>query len=379
MQSAKKISQQIPHSTPPFKADQVGSLLRPAYLLRARDEYATGKINAGQLRETENKAIQEIVRKQEELGFESITDGELRRAYFHLDFMSKLDGVNITGNIAANSDAQEKVDWTPPKLSITGKLKHSQPIQLDDFNVLQSFTRHTPKVSIPSPTMAHFRGGRDAIDREVYPDLDEFFSDLAQCYRDEIESLYQAGCRYIQLDDTNLAYLCDEKMREDACKRGDDPDKLPLIYAKLINEAIANDHDDLSFGIHLCRGNHRSNWFAEGGYGPVAEVLFNELNIGAYFLEFDDERSGSFEPLRFVPEDKQVVLVLICSKVPELEDKKEVHARIEEAARIVPLENLCLSPQCGFSSTHHGNDLTEQQQWDKLALVKEIADEVWQG
>ena len=379
MKPAKIISLQNAYSTPPFKADQVGSLLRPAYLLRARDDYALGKIDAGQLREVEDKAIKEVVKKQEELGFEGITDGELRRAYFHLDFMSKLNGVTVTGNIAANSNAQEQVGWTPPRISVTGKLKHNYPIQLDDFKVLQSFTTRTPKVAIPSPTMAHFRGGRAAINDDVYPDLEEFFSDLAQCYRDEIETLYQAGCRYIQLDDTNLAYLCDPKMREDTRKRGDDPDKLPHTYAQLINASIATDHDDLNFGIHLCRGNHRSNWFAQGDYSPVAEVLFNELNIGAYFLEFDDERSGGFEPLRFVPEDKQVVLGLVCSKVPELENKKEVITRIEEAARVVPLENLCLSPQCGFSSTHHGNDLTEQQQWDKLALVREIADDVWQG
>lgn len=379
MEPAKKVSQKFSYTTPPFKADQVGSLLRPSYLKKARDEHAKGNIDAQQLREVEDKAIKEIVAKQEELGFEGITDGELRRAYFHLDFMSKLDGITVTGNIAASSDAEQQVGWTPPKLSVTGKLKHKQPIQLDDFKVLKSFTSRTPKVSIPSPTMAHFRGGRAAIDKEVYPDLDEFFDDLAKCYRDEIESLYQAGCRYIQLDDTNLAYLCDPKMREDARSRGDDPDKLPHTYAKLINAAIANDHDDLAFGIHLCRGNHRSNWFAQGGYGPVAEVLFNELDIGSYFLEFDDERSGGFEPLRFVPKGKNVVLGLVCSKVPELENKKDVIARIEEAAKVMPLENLCLSPQCGFSSTHHGNDLSEAQQWAKLALVKEIADDVWQA
>lgn len=364
-------------TTPPFRADQVGSLLRPAYLLAARDQAAKGEIGPDELRKVEDRAIAEIVRKQEDLGFEGITDGEMRRAYFHLDFLSKLEGVTVTGNIAANSEAEKNVGWTPPKLSVTGKLRHVNPIQVEDFKVLHSLTSRTAKVAIPSPTMLHFRGGRAAIDAEAYPDLEPFFADLAQCFRDEIEALYAAGCRYIQLDDTNLAYLCDPKMREDARKRGDDPDQLPHLYAKLINESIRTEHADLHFGIHLCRGNHRSNWFASGGYEPVAEALFNELNIGAYFLEFDDERSGDFQPLRHVPRDKKVVLGLICSKTGKLEDKGSIIARIEEATRYLPLENLCLSPQCGFSSTHHGNDLTEEQQWAKLALVKEIADEVW--
>lgn len=377
MEAAAKLKQKEIVSTPPFRADQVGSLLRPDYLLAARNKAAKGEIGADELRQVEDRAIAEIVKKQEELGFEAVTDGEMRRAYFHLDFLSKLDGVTVTGNIAANSDAEKNVGWTPPRLSVTGKLRHASPIQLEDFKVLQSLTSHTPKVSIPSPSMLHFRGGREAIDAEAYPDMDEFFADLAQCFRDEIESLYAAGCRYIQLDDTNLAYLCDPKMREDARKRGDDPDQLPHIYAKLLNESIRTDHDDLYIGIHLCRGNHRSNWFASGGYEPVAEALFNELNIGAYFLEFDDERSGDFSPLRHVPKDKKVVLGLVSSKTGKLENKRDVIARIKEATRYLPLENLCLSPQCGFSSTHHGNDLTEEQQWAKLALVREIADEVW--
>lgn len=376
MEAARKFKHDI-IDTPPFRADQVGSLLRPDYLLAAREKASRGEIGADELRKVEDRAIAEVVKKQEELGFEAVSDGEMRRAYFHLDFLSQLEGVTVTGNIAANSDAEKNVGWTPPKLSVTGKLRHARPIQVEDFKVLQSLTSHTPKVSIPSPSMLHFRGGRGAIDADAYPDMEMFFDALAQCFRDEIEALYQAGCRYIQLDDTNLAYLCDPKMREDARKRGDDPDKLPHTYARLINESIRTGHDDLHFGIHLCRGNHRSNWFASGGYGPVAEALFNELNIGAYFLEFDDERSGDFSPLRFVPKDKKVVLGLISSKTGELENKQDVIKRIKEATKFIPLENLCLSPQCGFSSTHHGNNLTEEQQWAKLALVKEIADDVW--
>jgi 5-methyltetrahydropteroyltriglutamate--homocysteine methyltransferase len=260
---------------------------------------------------------------------------------------------------------------------VTGKLRHVQDIQKADFEFLQSVTTQTPKVTIPSPTMVHFRGGRKAIDIEAYPDMDEFFDDLAQCYRDEISSLYEAGCRYIQLDDTNLAYLCDPKLRAGAQERGDDPDELPHAYAALINQAIDSRPDDLTVCIHLCRGNFRSAWVAEGSYEPVAEVLFNELNVDGYFLEYDDERSGDFAPLRFVPENKTVVLGLITSKIGTLESQDELIARINEAAKYMPLENMCLSPQCGFSSTVHGNEVTEADQWAKLELVVDTARRVW--
>ena len=377
LQTDKQILPKLSRSTPPFRTEQVGSLLRPDILLQARAKFANGEIGAGELRGVEDEAIKGVVRKQEELGFQGVSDGELRRAYFHLDFLEKIQGVTITGNIAASSDAQEKVGFTPPKISVTGKIRHEQSIQVEDFNTLKSMTDRTPKITIPSPSMVHFRGGRSAIDSKIYPDMDEFFDDLAKCFREEIEALYAAGCRYIQLDDTNLAYLCDPKMCEDARKRGEDTDKLPYTYAQLINAAISNDHNDLYIGIHICRGNFLSTWFSEGGYDPVAEVLFNELNIDAYFLEYDDERSGGFAPLRFVPENKRVVLGLVSSKLAELEDKQDIISRIQEATDYIPLENLCLSPQCGFASTHHGNNLTENQQWAKLALVKEIADEVW--
>ena len=362
---------------PPFRADQVGSLLRPKALLKARQRCQEKEISKQELRSVEDRHISEVIKKQEAVGLKSITDGEFRRAFFHLDFLEQLAGVTVKGSIAASSDAQDKVGFTPPKLSVTGKLGHVKTIQVDDFNYLRSQVNQTPKVSIPSPTMVHFRGGRKAIDIEAYPDMDEFFEDLAQCYRDEINALYQAGCRYIQMDDTNLAYLCDPKMRAGAIERGDDPNDLPHAYAALINSVIDGRPNDLTVGIHLCRGNFRSTWFAEGGYEPIAEVLFNELNVDAYFLEYDDERSGDFAPLRFVPDDKTVVLGLITTKLPTLELSRDLIQRIEEAAQYLPLENMCLSPQCGFSTSTIGNRISAQDQKYKLKVIVETAGEVW--
>jgi 5-methyltetrahydropteroyltriglutamate--homocysteine methyltransferase len=362
---------------PPFRADHVGSLLRPDSVHQARAEAAEGEITAAQLREVEDREIARAVQKLESLGMRSITDGEFRRAWFHLDFLQQLDGVAVTGNIAASSDSADTVHMTPPKLSVVGPLRRARDIHAADFEYLASVVTETPKVSIPSPTMVHFRGGRAAIDIDTYPDLEVFFDDLAACYRTEIAALYAAGARYIQLDDTNLAYLCDPVMRQGAVERGDDPDELPRSYAELINKAIADAPDDLTVAIHLCRGNYRSTWFAQGGYEPVAEVLFNELNVDAYFLEYDDERSGDFAPLRHVPADKTVVLGLITSKRPELEPADDIAARIEQAAEYVALDQLCLSPQCGFASTVEGNEMTEDEQWAKLAHVVAIADRVW--
>ena len=362
---------------PPFRADQVGSLMRPRAVLQARQDAAIGKITAAELRHIEDEHIAAAVKKQEAVGLQGITDGEFRRAFFHLDFLEQLAGVTVTGAIEASSDAQEKVGFTPPKLSVTGKLRHVKNIQVDDFNFLKAQVSRTPKVAIPSPTMVHFRGGRAAIDIESYPDMDQFFEDLAQCYRDEIGALYAAGCRYIQMDDTNLAYLCDPKMRQGAVERGDDPNDLPRTYAELINAVVDNRPDDLTICVHLCRGNFRSTWFAEGSYEPVAEVLFNELNVDGYFLEYDDVRSGGFEPLRFVPNNKTVVLGLVSTKVSQLEEQPELISRIQDASQYVPLERLCLSPQCGFSSTLHGNEITEDDQWRKLELVVNTAQQVW--
>ena len=362
---------------PPFRADHVGSLLRPKAVLDAREQFASGAITAAQKRAVEDQAIADAVRKVESVGVRSITDGEFRRTWFHLDFLEQLAGVEVSGAIAASSNAAETVHFTPPRLAVTGPLRHVQNIQVDDFVYLAGVTTQTPKVSIPSPTMVHFRGGRAAIDIDSYPDMDLFFADLAQCYRDEIAALYQAGCRYIQLDDTNLAYLCDPKMRAGAVERGDDPNELPRTYAALINEALKGRPADLTVGIHLCRGNFRSTWFAEGGYEPVAEVLFGDLEVDAYFLEYDDERSGDFAPLRFVPANKTVVLGLISSKVAELESIEALAQRVDEAAKYVPIEQLCLSPQCGFSSTVHGNDITEDVQWAKLKLTVDAAAHIW--
>lgn len=363
---------------PPFRADHVGSLLRPPEVKESRLRWKNGEITAEELHIVEDKAIAQTVKKVESIGIRSITDGEFRRDYFHLDFLQQLDGVTVTDGIGINPHAKVAEDkFRPPTLSVTGKLKHVKNIQENDFKFLKSVTTQTPKVCIPSPTMVHFRGGRKAIDINSYPDLEIFFKDLSQCYRDEINALYQAGCRYIQLDDTNLAYLCDVKMREEARERGDDPNELPKTYAALINSVIDDRPGDLTVAIHLCRGNYRSTWFAEGGYEPVAEVLFNDLNVDAYFLEYDDERSGDFAPLRFVPRYKTVVLGLISSKLSQLESEKDLITRINEAGRYMPVENMCISPQCGFSSTSHGNKITMDDQWRKLELVVRVAQDVW--
>jgi 5-methyltetrahydropteroyltriglutamate--homocysteine methyltransferase len=358
----------------PFRADHVGSLLRTQTVKENRLRWKQGEISAETLRAIENREIAETVKRLEATGMKAITDGEYRRDYFHLDFLKQLEGVSVTGGIEAKTASD---GFTPPKLSVTGKLKHVRNIQVDDFNFLKSVTTETPKVSIPSPTMVHFRGGRKSIDINAYPDMDVFFEDLAACYRAEIAALYAAGCRYIQLDDTNLAYLCDPKMRADAKERGEDPNELPRTYAALINSVIDNRPADLTVGIHLCRGNYRSTWFAEGGYEPVAEVLFNSINVDAYFLEYDDERSGDFAPLRFVPKHKVVVLGIMSSKLADLESVGALTKRIKEAAKYMPLENMCVSPQCGFSSTHHGNSLTHVQQWKKFERLVKTAETIW--
>lgn len=364
--------------TPPFRADHVGSLLRTPEVKENRIRWKQGEISAEELRVVENKAIAETVSRLEATGMKSITDGEFRRDYFHLDFLKELAGVTVTGGIEANPSATVAEDgFKPPVLSVTGKLQHVKDIQVADFQYLKSVATQTPKVSIPSPTMVHFRGGRKSIDIHSYPDMDLFFHDLAAAYREEIDHLYRAGLRYLQLDDTNLAYLCDPKMRAAAQERGEDPNELPRTYAALINAVIDGRPDDLTVGIHLCRGNYRSTWFAEGGYEPVAEILFNSINVDAYFLEYDDERSGDFAPLRFVPDNKMVVLGIVSSKTAQLETASFLTDRIHEAAKYMPLDNMCISPQCGFSSTHHGNALTHDEQWKKLELTVNVARSVW--
>jgi 5-methyltetrahydropteroyltriglutamate--homocysteine methyltransferase len=363
---------------PPFRADHVGSFLRPPELLAARERFQKREIGKAELRAVEDRAIGEIVRMQEDVGLQGVTDGEFRRTYFHIDFLEQLEGIETRGGLTAHfHGAKGDVDFAPPVLHVTGKVRHVRPIQVSDFNFLKSVTRRTPKVTIPSPTMLHFRGGREAISRDTYPDLEAFFADVAAAYRAELAALGAAGCTYVQLDDTNLAYLCDPKMREGARARGDDPDELPRRYARLINAAIAERPPGMTICTHLCRGNFKSAWVAEGGYEPVAEVLFNDLAVDGYFLEYDDARSGSFAPLRFVPKGKTIVLGLVTTKVGDLESKDALKRRIDEAARIVPLEQLCLSPQCGFSSTVHGNEIARESQVAKLRLIVETAQEVW--
>jgi 5-methyltetrahydropteroyltriglutamate--homocysteine methyltransferase len=365
---------------PPFRADHVGSFLRPKVLLDARARFRSGAIDHAALRSAEDEAIRGIVKFQEDLGLRGISDGEYRRTYFHIDFLTQLHGVETHGGIHVKfHSAKGEVDFEPPVMQVTGKVRHDRAIQRADFEFLRSVTTRTPKVTIPSPTMLHFRGGRNAISKDAYPDLEQFYADVAAAYADELETLGDAGCTYVQFDDTNLAYLCDEKMRDGARQRGDDPNELPRRYARLINAAIARRPKAMTVCVHLCRGNFKSAWAAEGGYEPVAEVLFNELDVDGYFLEYDDPRSGNFAPLRHVPKGKTVVLGLVSTKIGELESKDTLKRRIDEAATFVPLEQLCLSPQCGFSSTVDGNEIAFESQAAKLRLVIDAARDVWGG
>ncbi|SHN06331.1 5-methyltetrahydropteroyltriglutamate--homocysteine S-methyltransferase [Rhizobacter sp. OV335] len=363
-------------SSAPFRADHVGSFLRPKYLLEARERFRLKEINAAELRAVEDRAITEIVRFQEDVGLQSITDGEFRRTYFHIDFLEQLGGVKTDiPMLVKKPDGTEEL--APPVMRVIDKVRHVKDIQRADFEYLKSQTRRTPKVTIPSPTMLHFRGGRAGISREHYPDLEPFYQDVANAYGDELRSLAAAGATYVQMDDTNLAYLCDDKMREAARQRGDDPDELPHRYAGFINRVVAQKPPGMTLAVHLCRGNFKSTWAAQGGYEPVAQALLSEMDVDAYFLEYDDARSGDFKPLRFLPKGKTVVLGLVTTKLGELESKDELKRRIDEAAKYVPLDQLCLSPQCGFSSTVHGNDIAVEAQRAKLRLVVETAQEVW--
>ena len=363
----------------PLRADHVGSFLRPKSVLDARERHAAGEIDAAALRAAEDEAIAELVRWQESLGLAAITDGEYRRKFFHTDFLLQLSGVEETGGIkkAFKNDKGVDVEFAPPKMIISGKVAHVKPIQRADFEFLARHVSKTAKVAIPSPTMLHFRAGRAGIPEDVYPDMQGFYDDVAAAYREEIADLAEAGCRYVQLDDTNLAYLCDTGHRQDASNRGMDPDSIAHEYARLINASFADAPADMVRAMHLCRGNFRSSWAAEGGYDPVAEVMFNEVEIDAFFLEYDDARSGDFAPLRFLPKGKTVVLGLVSTKLGELETKDDIKRRIDQAAKFAPIEQLAVSPQCGFASTVHGNDITTEQQADKIRLCVEVAEEVW--
>lgn len=363
----------------PARYDHVGSFLRPVYLLQARDQKARGQITAQALREVEDRAIAEIVEFQQSVGLKSITDGEFRRTYFHIDFLDQLGGVKTDVPVTIfKADGTQEL--APPVMKVVDKVRHVRDIQRADYEFLASQVAagNTPKVTIPSPTMLHFRGGRAGISREAYPELEPaFYEDVAQAYGDELRSLYEAGCRYVQMDDTNLAYLCDEKMREAARQRGDDPNELPHRYAQFINRVVAQKPAGMLLAMHLCRGNFKSTHAAAGNYEPVAEALLSEMDIDAYFLEYDDDRSGDFKPLRHLRKGKTVVLGLVTTKFGQMESKDDLKRRIDEAARYVPLEQLALSPQCGFSSTVHGNNIAVDAQRAKLRLVVETAQEVW--
>ena len=359
---------------PPFRADHVGSLLRPPELRDARARAARGEIDRAALRTAEDQAIRGAVALQESVGLQSVTDGEFRRDWWHIDFLRGFDGVETSTQ--SFGVKFEGADEQPPLMKVTGKIRRTRPSMLDHFTFLKGATTRTAKFCLPSPVMLHARGDRPTL-KATYPDLDEFWADLTTAYRDEIRALCQAGCTYLQIDDTTVAMMCDPKVREQVTKLGDDPARLPGLYAEQVNAALRDVPRDVTVAIHTCRGNFKSTWMASGGYDPVAETVFTRLNVNAFFLEYDTDRAGGFEPLRFVPRGKTVVLGLISSKVPALESKDDLKRRIESAAKYVPLEHLCLSPQCGFSSTHHGNKVTVDDQKRKLGLALEVAREVW--
>ena len=369
---------------PPFRGDHIGSLLRPEKLLGSRTKLKAGKISAEELRDQENECIREVVKLQESVGLMSITDGEFRRESFHVDFISQIKNVTSSWDfdhvVQLGIDGKAGQDKQMPYIPyINGKMDRPVGgIEVENFKFTSSLTDQTVKVTIPSPTMTHFRGGREAINAEVYPDMEDFFSDLARLYREELSELGSHGCSYVQFDDTNLAYLCDEKMRENARQLGENPDELPATYAALINDSIRDRPENMSVCIHLCRGNAKSQWFASGGYEPVAEKMFSLIDVDGFFLEYDDERSGGFEPLRFVPKgNKMVVLGLVTTKFNVIESKDELKRRVEEAAKYVDIDQLALSPQCGFSSNAVGNLITVDEQIAKIQLVLETAKEIW--
>ncbi|MBK1785012.1 5-methyltetrahydropteroyltriglutamate--homocysteine S-methyltransferase [Prauserella cavernicola] len=368
-------------SIPPFRADHVGSLLRPAAVHRAREQAARGELSGAELRTIEDEAIRDVVDLQRKVGLRSATDGEFRRASWHMDFIYQLDGVSKSDERlhVKFHNAAGDLEFSPPGLQVDGKVGLGTTIFGEHFEYLKSIVDPavTPKLTIPSPSMVYYRGGRKAVDEHVYPDLEDFFADLGDAYAAQVRAVGELGCTYLQLDDTSLAYLNDPNQRELVARMGGDPETLHLRNIRTMNAAIAGRPGGMTITTHLCRGNFRSSWAAEGGYDFVAEALFNELNVDGYFLEFDDERSGGFEPLRFVPEDKYVVLGLVTTKRGELEPVESLERRIEQAAKYVDLEQLCLSPQCGFSSTEEGNDLTEEQEIRKLERIVETAARVW--
>jgi 5-methyltetrahydropteroyltriglutamate--homocysteine methyltransferase len=368
-------------SKPPFRADHVGSLIRPQALIEAREQAEKQALPAAELKRIQHDAIREVVRMQEDVGLKLATDGEFNRTSWHRDFMLKFANVKLVPSKmkVRFHTAEGDRDNSAPALNVMGKLARPQDggIFVEDFKFLISIARATPKITIPSPTVMHFRGGREAIDAKAYPDIAAFYDDLARLYREEIADLAQAGCRYLQIDEVNLAYLCDPALRREVANIGEDPATLPKTYAKLLNDTIRNRPRDMTVCMHLCRGNFAGAWVAEGGYEPIAELLFNEIEVDGYFLEYDSARAGGFEPLRFLPKGKVAVLGLVTTKSGRLESKDELKRRIEEASRHAPLEQLALSPQCGFSSGIGGNTMNIDGEIAKLRLVVETAREVW--
>jgi 5-methyltetrahydropteroyltriglutamate--homocysteine methyltransferase len=365
-------------TTPPFRADHVGSLLRPQRLHEARARAARGEIDRAALRAVEDECIRDAVRFQRSVGLASITDGEYRRSWWHVDFLCGFDGVTqSTESYAVKFGGTEE---QPPLMRVTGKIRRTRPNMLDHFTFLRDALKDAPgavpKFTLPSPAMLHLRSDRPTL-VATYPDLAEFWADLGRAYNEELRALYDAGCRYVQIDDTSVSMLCDANVREQCRRQGDDPDALPGIYAEAVNAAVAGLPADMMIATHTCRGNFKSRWMGSGGYDPVAETVFNRMKVNAFFLEYDSERAGGFEPLRFMPKEKIVVLGLVSTKVPEMESADELKRRIDAAAKYVPLDRLCLSPQCGFSSTHHGNAVTEDDQRRKLELVRSVAQSVW--
>ena len=361
---------------PPFRADHVGSFLRPAALKEARAKREKGAITPAELKAVENREIEKIIKKQEELGLKLATDGEFRRSWWHFDFLGMLDGVEVydTDQGIQFRGVQTKAQ----SLRIVGKVGFSNHPMLEHFKFLKAHTSVTPKMTIPAPPVLHFRLAKDGVKKSIYPDLDGFFHDLGQAYKQAVKGFYDAGCRYLQFDDTVWAYLCSPEELRKARERMSNVDQLQDIYARVINAALEGKPADMTITTHVCRGNFRSTWISEGGYEPVAETLLGKVNYDGYFLEYDTDRAGGFEPLRFLPKgNKSVVLGLVTSKSGTLEKKDDVKRRIDEAAKFAPLEQFCLSPQCGFASTEEGNLLAEEEQWAKLRMSKELADEVW--
>jgi 5-methyltetrahydropteroyltriglutamate--homocysteine methyltransferase len=365
-----------PRSAPPFRADQVGSLLRSAPVKEARTKLMAGSITLAELKAVEDAEIRKLVAKQEAIGLQAVTDGEFRRSWWHYDFLKHLDGVELVS--VAQGLQFKGVQTKAEGLHVHGKIGFSptHPM-LDHFRFLKSVAKAVPKMTIPSPTALHFRGGRQAIETSVYPVMEPFFDDLGKAYGKAVRAFGEAGCTYLQLDEVYVAYLCDEAQRQMLRDRGDDPDKLLHVYADLVNAACAGRTQDMRITMHLCRGNFRSTWMAQGGYERVADILFNRMNVDAYFMEYDTDRAGGFEPLRFLPKHKQVVLGVMTSKSGALESEDQLKRRIDEASKFTSLDQLCLSPQCGFASTEEGNLLAEEEQWAKLALCVQIAREVW--